>query len=1185
MTILSTNAGPGDRADRSISIELLRIGAWNMNCNAGIAGPYLNDLAKYCHIIVVSEHGLYKNQLHKLDNMVPDFKSFGRSSVHLNSNDCNAKAGIGGCAVLWNTKALAYRVKPMLDISSDRITVIELKADNAVYYIVSVYLPHQSCQIANYDDELLKLKNVLNECMPKGFCIILGDTNAHFSQGYDLRTWGVQNRNAPKLHTFVQCHDMYIADIGYKAQGPCVTYRGGNGSSYVDHVIIPQCLISSVTDCFVVGDCVTNVSDHAAVVLELTISISTNFSSDKNGRRVAWNKMTADEIHELYTVPLEQKVKNVMFDNGYDVNTPEDIDLISPCTDQDTLAFFVDSFRGAIKSTSDTLIKNKYNKFQKPYWNDDLTRLAKEKKQAHACWESAGKKKHVKEYQICKDAKKEFRQKKRVYEYEYDKKSMNEFIEYGVIDEKYFWWLVNRNRRNNVSCPIMSDSGVLLTDPAAIRDDWTVYYANLYKESKDEHYNNDFKYSVEQELMQMRNRVSDGENDLSGGSLNSMEISALIKKLKRNKAAGWDGITAEELKYAGPMFVSTLTWMLNSIIKQTIVPDSLKRGLLVPIPKHDKDSSIKDNNRGITLIPIFYKLLEKVIIEREKEWFDNENIIDVIQSSGKEGVSCLHTSFLVQEAVAYNLNRGSTVHGASLDAKKAFDTVWIAGLMYKLHKAGMNNTALRIIENAYTNFRCAIFQNGEIGEWFTPERGVHQGAPLSMMLYVFYMNDLLKELKESKRGLIVCDINVPSPAHADDVFLLALFKSNLNRMLHIVFCYSVKWRYSFNTDKTKYLVWGKDDEPHVEIVFGNEVIPPSDICKHMGIELCTAPKLLPDMYNKRIGKVKTVVNSARGLGNHQVQTPPLTLSKIYWAVGIPKLTFGLDVTHVNDNCINLLEDAHRQNAKLIQFLPSNTHTPAPLASIGWISISAHIAMIKIMFILRTLCLGEDNVYRRLLVERLSMLYIDDCSDKVVSPVLSCWEYVKVYDFKPLVRSFMENGDKDMLAGAKRNVKSKITDIEHLRWRFSCMLYPGLLMYLNVVDVMKPISWWIFSQDQPHFSKRASAVVSVLMNAEPRGMQCNFESNICKLCHDRFADTFEHTLFICSALLNLRQRLYNDMTGLMPRAMRDSFEVLSNYEKLRFICSGTIKEFHGVMKGMANFIFFMYKERKKLYEPP
>ena len=54
---------------------------------------------------------------------------------------------------------------------------------------------------------------------------------------------------------------------------------------------------------------------------------------------------------------------------------------------------------------------------------------------------------------------------------------------------------------------------------------------------------------------------------------------------------------------------------------------------------------------------------------------------------------------LVQEAVAYNVNQGNTVYVTILDTRKAFDTVWIDGLMYKLYQEGMKIKIWRLIRN------------------------------------------------------------------------------------------------------------------------------------------------------------------------------------------------------------------------------------------------------------------------------------------------------------------------------------------------------------------------------------------------------------------------------------------------------------------------------------------------------
>ena len=136
-----------------------------------------------------------------------------------------------------------------------------------------------------------------------------------------------------------------------------------------------------------------------------------------------------------------------------------------------------------------------------------------------------------------------------------------------------------------------------------------------------------------------------------------------------------------------------------------MIPEHCKKGIMVPIPKPGKDCSVKDNNRGITLLTVIYKLFEKVLMEREKEWFSRSDVCDEIQSAGQDKCSSLHTSFLVQECVSYNVNRGCSVYGGSLDTAKAFDSVWINGLLYKLHELGIDLKVWKLIKKCLFRFQ------------------------------------------------------------------------------------------------------------------------------------------------------------------------------------------------------------------------------------------------------------------------------------------------------------------------------------------------------------------------------------------------------------------------------------------------------------------------------------------------
>ena len=124
--------------------------------------------------------------------------------------------------------------------------------------------------------------------------------------------------------------------------------------------------------------------------------------------------------------------------------------------------------------------------------------------------------------------------------------------------------------------------------------------------------------------------------------------------------------------------------------------------------------------------------------------------------------------------------------------RKVFNTVWVNGLLYKLYKLGLTTKTWRLIRECFRDIRCSAFIAGEVAEWFIPERGVHQGAPLSMTLYQIYVNDLLQELRTSQYGAYLMDRDSTCPAFADDCIAIAMRKLGLNKLMTIAHAHSVK---------------------------------------------------------------------------------------------------------------------------------------------------------------------------------------------------------------------------------------------------------------------------------------------------------------------------------------------------------------------------------------------------------
>ena len=139
------------------------------------------------------------------------------------------------------------------------------------------------------------------------------------------------------------------------------------------------------------------------------------------------------------------------------------------------------------------------------------------------------------------------------------------------------------------------------------------------------------------------------------------------------------------------------------MVRYEVIPKHLKVGIIVPIPKGEKDVSIMGNNRGITLLPVIGKIFENILLHRHVKWADKNDPFDALQGAGQDKCSSTHTSYLLRETISHNIERDSTVYVALLDTQKAFDTVWIKGVLYKMFLTGMDRVIWRLLVESYKN--------------------------------------------------------------------------------------------------------------------------------------------------------------------------------------------------------------------------------------------------------------------------------------------------------------------------------------------------------------------------------------------------------------------------------------------------------------------------------------------------
>ena len=361
-----------------------------------------------------------------------------------------------------------------------------------------------------------------------------------------------------------------------------------------------------------------------------------------------------------------------------------------------------------------------------------------------------------------------------------------------------------------------------------------------------------------------------------------------------------------------------------------------------------------------------------IILEREIETGLNETMS---LTNCKKLAKTNAPVCMFQCSSSYNIYKGNYVYIAFLDIRQAFDTVWVSVLLMKLSQLGMNRKTLHFVSEGYKNFQCSVMIDGSWDGWFLPERVVHQGAPLPMRLYQVYVNELLQRLKSNTHGLMIDDIKVTCPSFADDIATGALYKCGLNSHLAIA---------------------------HVKL--GDRILQQVKSYKHMGITLCNDAVIERQSYDESIGEARSSLLAARGTGSSGVPVPASILSKIYWSASMPRLTYGLEVKTVHETALYDLERAHRQIAKIVQNLPQNTVNSSPLATIGWISIESHLAIMKICFLLRILCLQSDKVYRCVAIYLLNSL-MTSCGAHIQSHIASIFADTKRYHINDAINTF------------------------------------------------------------------------------------------------------------------------------------------------------------------------------------
>ena len=147
------------------------------------------------------------------------------------------------------------------------------------------------------------------------------------------------------------------------------------------------------------------------------------------------------------------------------------------------------------------------------------------------------------------------------------------------------------------------------------------------------------------------------------------EIRKAIQALKNGRAVGIDSVPAEALTVDIGTSTEILYRLFENIWEEEEIPRDWKEGLLIKLPKKG-DLRVCTNYRGITLLSIPGKVLNRILLERMKAAVDNR--LRDQQAGFRQDRSCTDHIATLRIIVEQSLEWNSSLYVSFIDYEKLF---------------------------------------------------------------------------------------------------------------------------------------------------------------------------------------------------------------------------------------------------------------------------------------------------------------------------------------------------------------------------------------------------------------------------------------------------------------------------------------------------------------------------------
>ena len=431
--------------------------------------------------------------------------------------------------------------------------------------------------------------------------------------------------------------------------------------------------------------------------------------------------------------------------------------------------------------------------------------------------------------------------------------------------------------------------------------------------------------------------------------INEYEVREQIANLKIDKAAGTDGIPPGVIKILPPTWIMFITVLLNKLFLSSIYPQSWAIAKLFTIFKKG-DKNLPSNYRGITIINCLAKLFDMILCKRLQLWFQPYRE----QAGSQRGRGCLEHITTLRLITDFAAKRKIKLYIVFVDFAQAYDKVSRVVLFSILKRLGCGATMLLALIAMYKSTQSVIGT-----ALITASVGVRQGSPTSCLLFVLFVNDLIKIIRErcGPDGFLAW---LHVMIFMDDTVILSTTRNGIKAKLGLLKEFCVTHGMKINVSKTKFMVINGNIEDKNDLIIQDMCVKMCKYYVYLGSPFSSdglTSSSIKINANLRMCQALKFVSFC--LKNNDV--PFYVKKKIFHAAVMSSILYGCE-SWLNGN-IKPMEKLYNMCIKHLLGVRKNTTNTLCLVELGCPPLKALVAQ------------RQRKFFKRMWAERVNM--IDD----------------------------------------------------------------------------------------------------------------------------------------------------------------------------------------------------------------